>query len=158
MLRTWALRARARLSILRVPGIYASDRLPLARLAAGTPALRAEDDVFTNHVHADDLARAVVLAMQRGSPQRVVHAVDDSAIRMGDWFDLVADAHWLARPERVDRATLASRVAPNLLSFMQESRRLANARLREELGLRLRYPTVRDGVRPPPDGGRRSGG
>ena len=48
--------------MLRVPGIYASDRLPLARLERGTPALNTEDDAFVNHVHADDLAEACILA------------------------------------------------------------------------------------------------
>jgi nucleoside-diphosphate-sugar epimerase len=145
-LRAWALDRGATLSILRVPGIYAADRLPLARLAAGTPALRAADDVHTNHIHAEDLARIVATTIFRGAAQRVYHAVDDSDLRMGDWFDLVADAHGLARPERVARADIEARVSPALWSFMRESRRLSNRRLREELGVRLRFPTVRAGL------------
>lgn len=145
-LRDWARDRHVRLSILRVPGIYAGDRLPTARIAAGTPVLDAADDVFTNHIHADDLAKIVLLALQRGAAQRIYHAVDDSAIRMGDWFDLVADAHRLARPERLRRDEIESRVAPNLLSFMTESRRLSNARMRAELGVQLTYPTVRDAL------------
>ena len=131
---------------LRVPGIYAADRLPVARIAAGTPVLVPADDVFTNHVHADDLARLIALAIHRGASNRIYHAVDDSAMRMGDWFDLVADAHGMRRPERLARADIATRVAPNLLSFMQESRRLSNARMKQDLAMRLRYPTVREGV------------
>jgi nucleoside-diphosphate-sugar epimerase len=145
-LRAWARERGVRLTILRVPGIYAADRLPLARVAAGTPVLRASDDVYTNHIHADDLARAIVTAVQRGAPQRVYHVVDDSALRMGDWFDLVADAHGLPRPERVARAAIGDRLPPGLASFMAESRRLSNRRMREELGVRLVYPTVRDGI------------
>jgi nucleoside-diphosphate-sugar epimerase len=156
-LRAWSRARGVRLAILRVPGIYAADRLPLARIEAATPVLAASDDVYTNHVHADDLARAIVLAIHRGAPQRVYNAADDSALRMGDWFDLVADAHGLPRPERVARDTAEHRIAPNLLSFMRESRRLSNRRLVEELGLRLAYPTVRDGVsstkKNPPRGG-----
>ena len=145
-LRTWARQHRVRLAILRVPGIYAADRLPVARIRAGTPALLAVDDVYTNHIHADDLARLIALALARGSPQRIYHAVDDSAIRMGDWFDAVADAHRLPRPERVARDAIAARVSPELLSFMTESRRLANRRMHGELGARLRYPTVHEGL------------
>lgn len=145
-LRTWSRRTGTRLVILRVPGIYAGNRLPAARVAAGTPVLRAGDDVFTNHIHADDLARLIVVAIHRGAAQRVYHAVDDSAMRMGDWFDLIADTHGMKRPERVPRDAIASRVAPNLLSFMRESRRLSNARIRNELGMRLTYPTVVDGL------------
>lgn len=145
-LRAWARDRGTRLAILRVPGIYATDRLPLARLEAGTPVIEAADDVYTNHIHADDLARIVVHALQRAAPQRVYHAVDDSAIRMGDWFDRVADAHGLPRPERVARARIGERIPANLLSFMSESRRLSNRRLRAELGTVLRYPTVDAGL------------
>lgn len=142
VLRQWALRAHARLSILRVPGIYAADRLPLERLRQGTPALNAEDDVYTNHIHADDLARIIALTLRRGASQRVYHTVDDSDMKMGDYFDAVADAFQLARPPRVSRSELASQVSPMLLSFMSESRRLRNDRMQHELGVRLNYPTV----------------
>jgi len=147
-LRAWAKASGAALTILRVPGIYAGDRLPLSRLSTPTPVLRPEDDVYTNHVHADDLARLVVLALHRGRPQRIYHAVDSSAMRMGEWFDLLADSRGMPRPERVSRAEIETRVAPERLSFMRESRLLANRRMTEELGMRLAYPTVREGLVP----------
>ncbi|GGY64549.1 SDR family oxidoreductase [Pseudoduganella albidiflava] len=146
VLRGWARRAQGKLSILRVPGIYAADRLPLERLRQGTPALDAADDVYTNHIHADDLAALVRAALYRGRPQRVYHAVDDSRMRMAEYFDAVADAVGLPRPPRLPRAQLAQVVSPTLLSFMSESRRLANGRLKNELGMRLRYPTVAHGL------------
>ncbi|AVR99104.1 SDR family oxidoreductase [Pseudoduganella armeniaca] len=147
VLRAWARRAHGHLAIVRVPGIYAADRLPLARLHAGTPALAPQDDVYTNHIHADDLAAIVLGALRRGRPNRVYHAVDDTALRMADYFDAVADAFALPRPPRLPRAQLAQAVSPALLSFMSESRRLANGRLKRELGVRLAYPTVADGLR-----------
>jgi nucleoside-diphosphate-sugar epimerase len=146
VLRAWARRAHGRLAIVRVPGIYAGDRLPLERLRQRTPALAAEDDVYTNHIHADDLAAIVLRALRRGRPQRVYHAVDDSDMKMADYFDAVADAFGLPRPPRLPRAELAQAVSPTLLSFMSESRRLANDRLKRELGVRLRYRTVADGL------------
>lgn len=133
-------------SILRVPGIYAAERLPLARLQAGTPALRPADDVFTNHIHADDLARATKAALLRGGNGRVYNVCDDSQIRMGDYFDAVADAFALPRPPRISRQEAAAHLTPQLLSFMSESRRLSNRRLRQELGVRLRYPNVATGL------------
>ena len=141
-LRRWARRTGSRLAILRTPGIYAQDRLPLERLQKGTPALAQEDDVYTNHIHADDLARLIVLALFRAAPQRIYHAVDDSQMQMGEYFDMVADAHGLQRPPRLPREQLREKVSPMMLSFMSESRRLQNHRIREELGMRLRYPTV----------------
>jgi nucleoside-diphosphate-sugar epimerase len=137
-------------SVLRVPGIYASDRPgghPRERLARGTPVLAAGDDVFTNHIHADDLARACVAALFRGAPQRAYHASDDTELAMGDYFDLAADLAGLPRPPRISRAQARERLSPVQLSFLSESRRLDNARLKRELRLKLRYPTVADGLR-----------
>lgn len=142
VLRAWARRAGGRLSILRVPGIYAGDRLPLERLQKGTPALARDEDVHTNHIHADDLARIIALALFRGAPGRIYHAVDDTDMKMGEYFDAVADAFSLPRPPRLPRAELAQAVSPMMLSFMSESRRLVNERIKAELGIRLRYPTV----------------
>lgn len=142
-------RAGVRTSILRIPGIYAPDReggTPEARLRRGTPVLTAQDDVYTNHIHADDLARACVLAMWRGRAQRVYNTNDDTALKMGDYFDLAADLYDLPRPPRVSRAGATEQLPLMLLSFMGESRRMVNRRLKQELGLRLRYPTVREGL------------
>jgi nucleoside-diphosphate-sugar epimerase len=140
-LRRFAIGRRVTLTILRVPGIYAPTRLPLDRLRHGTPALRSEDDVYTNHIHADDLARAVVAALYRGRANRAYNVSDDSELRMGDWFDLVADAFHLPRPRRVAREIAEREIAPSLLSFMSESRRLSNARLKRELRVSLLHPT-----------------
>ena len=140
-LRRWAKRYGVKLSILRAPGIYAETRLPLERLKQGTPVLRAEDDVFTNHIHADDLARAIVAAAFRGKPNRVYNVTDDAELKMGGWFDAVADAFRLPRPPRVSWEDAEARIAPMLLSFMSESRRLANTRMKRELRVRLKYAT-----------------
>jgi len=146
VLRQWSRRSGSRLGIFRVPGIYAADRLPLERLRKGTPALIDEDDVYTNHIHADDLARILALALFRVQAGRVYNAVDDSEMKMAGYFDIVADAHDLARPARLPRAALAEQVSPMLLSFMSESRRIVNHRLKAELGIRLKYPTVAHGL------------
>lgn len=145
-LRVWGARTGVRVAILRAPGIYAADRLPVERLAKGTPALRDADDAYVNHVHAEDLARMVVAALHRASPNRSYNAVDDAPQKMGEYFDLVADTHGMSRPPRITRAE-AERVIPApLLSFMNESRRLTNRRIKEELRYRLRYATVREGI------------
>ena len=139
-----------RASILRIPGIYAPDReggTPLARLQKGTPVLEAADDVYTNHIHANDLARACVAALWRGRPQRIYNVCDDSELLMGDYFDLAADLYGLPRPPRVPRSTAQGQLPLMLLSFMSESRRLDNTRLKRELGLRLWYPTVHTGLK-----------
>ncbi|MEG2047979.1 MAG: SDR family NAD(P)-dependent oxidoreductase, partial [Comamonas sp.] len=148
-LRGWALRTGVRATLLRVPGIYALDRdggTPVARLRKGLPLLQASDDVYTNHIQADDLARACVAALWRGQPQRVVHASDDTEMHMADYVDLAADLCGLPRPPRISRAEAQGSLPVSLLSFMGESRRLRNQRLKTELRVRLRYPTVVQGL------------
>ncbi len=136
--------------ILRIPGIYAPDReggTPRGRLLKGTPVLTAQDDVYTSHIHAGDLARACIAALWRGKPQRVSNASDDTRLKMGDYFDLAADIYGLPRPPRLGRDLAQQQLPISLLSFMGESRRLDNRRLKKELRLKLRYPTVNTGLR-----------
>lgn len=139
-----------RTSVLRIPGIYAPDRAggtPRERLLRGTPVLRPEDDVYTNHIHADDLGRACALALWRGRAQRNLNVSDDSALKMGDYFDLAADLYGLPRPPRIARDAAGDQLPLLLLSFMNESRRLRNQRMKTELRLHLRYPSVDQGLR-----------
>jgi nucleoside-diphosphate-sugar epimerase len=136
-----------RVSIVRIPGIYAATRLPLARIERAMPALIASDDVYTNHIHADDLAAILLRTLARGRPQRVINASDDTDLRMGDYFDLIADAYGKPRVPRISRDEAQQRLEPITLSFMRESRRLANSRLKRELRVKLRYPTVDDFLR-----------
>jgi nucleoside-diphosphate-sugar epimerase len=147
--RAFGRRAGVRVCVLRIPGIYAADREgghPRDRLLRGMPVLDFADDVYTNHIHADDLARACVAALVRGAPQRVYHVNDDTDLLMGEYFDLVAALCGMPAPPRVSRARAGEVLGPMTLSFMSESRRLINRRLKTELRLGLRYPTVREGL------------
>jgi nucleoside-diphosphate-sugar epimerase len=139
-----------RVSVLRIPGIYAPDReggTPRDRLLRGTPVLAQADDVFTNHIHADDLARACQLALWRGKPQRTYNVNDDSQLLMGDYFDMAAGLYGLAKPPRIGRAQAQTELPAMQLSFMSESRRMVNTRMKRQLRLQLRYPSVEDGLR-----------
>jgi len=145
-LALWCMRRGVVLVVLRVPGIYAADRLPLERLRAGTPALRTQDDVYTNHIHAEDLAAICARALDGDAPSGIYNASDDTQLKMGEWFDLVADKAGLPRPPRIPRSEAAARIPAGLMTFMNESRRLDNGRLKRVLGVRLRYPTVPEGL------------
>jgi nucleoside-diphosphate-sugar epimerase len=141
-LRDYGRRSACVVSVLRAPGIYAEDRLPVERLHAGLPLLTAAEDSRTNHIHALDLGRACRIALDRGAPERAYNICDDSDLAMGEWFDLLADRHGLPRAPRRSRAEVQATVSPMQWSFMRESRRLTNTRMKRELKLRLRYPTV----------------
>ena len=142
-LRLWAPAHGVTLTILRVPGIYAADRLPIERLQSRTPALIPKEDAYSNHIHSDDLARLVCAAVYHGKPQRIINACDGGETKMGDYFDEVADAFGLDRPARKPASELQKLVSPMLWSFMRESRRVTNTRL-HELKTPLRYPSVAD--------------
>ena len=147
--RAWGRGLGVPVNVLRIPGIYAPDReggTPRARLLRGTPVLLPQDDVFTNHIHADDLARACVRALMAPRAQRVFNVSDDTELKMGDYFDLAADLYGLARPPRVSRESAQQQLPLSLLSFMGESRRLSNERMKRELRLVLRHPTVAQGL------------
>jgi nucleoside-diphosphate-sugar epimerase len=148
-LRWFARAFGPRVTLLRIPGIYASDRPggnPRERLTRGMAALRPEDDVYTNHIHADDLARICVAALHRGPTQRAINSSDDTTLKMGDYFDLAADLYGLPRPRRISRDEANATLPPMQLSFMGESRRLLNKRMKEELRIRLRHGDVRRGL------------
>jgi nucleoside-diphosphate-sugar epimerase len=147
--RHWGQAMGARVCVLRIPGIYAPDReggTPHARLMKGLPVLHNTQDVFTNHIHADDLARACALALWRGAPQRVYNVNDDTDLMMGDYFDVAAGIYGLNKPARVSRAEAMALMSPMQMSFMGESRRMDNARMKHELRLNLRYATVHQGL------------
>jgi nucleoside-diphosphate-sugar epimerase len=141
-LRQAASRDLIHLTVLRAPGIYAHDRLPLERLKAGTAALIASQDMWTNHIHADDLAAMIRRTLFSSRNSRVYNAVDYSQLKMADYFDLVADHFALPRPPRLDRIALATQVSPMMLSFMSESRRMLPTRIAKECHFKHLFPTV----------------
>ena len=139
-----------RTQVLRIPGIYAMDReggTPRERLLRGTPVLQAHEDVYTNHIHADDLARATVLALWRGRPLRAMNVCDNTDMKMGDYMDSVAKMWNLQAPARISREQAQLQLSPMVMSFLNESRRIRSVRLTQELGLRLLHPTVMDGLK-----------
>ena len=145
-LRRFGTHSGCTVSILRAPGIYAADRLPLERLRKKLPLIEPMEDSYTNHIHAEDLAHACIMALSTGRPNRTYNVCDDSALPMGDWFDLLADSFGLPRAPRVSRAEAQRSLPPMQWSFMSESRRLDNTRLKRELRLKLNYPTVQAGI------------
>ena len=142
----WSRRTGVPVVILRVPGIYAHDRLPIGRLRDGLPVLAAADSPFTNRIHADDLARVCIAAMQRGQPGAAYNVSDGQPTTMTDYFNRVADHLGLPRPPVVDRAAARQALSASMLSFLQESKRLDNRRMREQLGVALMYPDLAAGL------------
>jgi nucleoside-diphosphate-sugar epimerase len=139
-----------KLSLLRIPGIYALDRAggdPRERVQRGNPVLHSDVDVWTNHIHAHDLARACLLALMRPLSPAALNICDDTQLKMGDYYDRVATLFNLPPPLRLDRTQAQACLSPMQWSFMQESRRMVNQRMKKSLRLRLKYPTIEEGLR-----------
>jgi nucleoside-diphosphate-sugar epimerase len=132
--------------ILRVPGIYGPGKLPLARLRKGTPVLREADAPFTNRIHADDLAAICVAALHCPVANTIYNVSDGHPSNMTDYFFRVADAAGLPRPPEVSREEAQAVLSAGMLSFLQDSRRMDNSKLLNELGIELQYPDLAAGL------------
>ncbi|HEX4918227.1 MAG TPA: SDR family NAD(P)-dependent oxidoreductase [Limnobacter sp.] len=127
--------------VLRAPGIYGDERLPTERLKAGTPAIVASEDSWSNHIHELDLARLALWVNRKAFTWTVVNACDEHPTKMGDYFDAVAEATGLPKPPRLPRQEVRQQVSPMMWSFMAESRKI-RSRVMVRLGFKLRYPSV----------------
>jgi nucleoside-diphosphate-sugar epimerase len=144
--RTWCGARGVRCVILRVPGIYGPHRLPLERLQRREPALRDDDAGPGNRIHVDDLVAAIVAAVDHPSVQGIYNVTDGDHSSTTAFLQLTATAAGLPPPVLVSRAEARERIPPGMLSFLLESRRVDNRRMRDELSLQLRYPTLRSGI------------
>jgi nucleoside-diphosphate-sugar epimerase len=149
-LRAFGARSGCQITILRAPGIYAEDRLPLTRLHQGGPIPESSEDPWTNHIHALDLARAALCAARRGRPNRVYNVVDDTRLRLGDYYDHLAQHFNLPLPKRLPMASIKQLISEVNWSFMVESRKISNARIKSEFNLSWYYPTIGDLLRTMP--------
>jgi nucleoside-diphosphate-sugar epimerase len=146
-LRRWSQERGVELVLLRVAGIYGPGRLPLERIRLGLPLVREQDAPYSNRVHVDDLAAACVAAMERGMSGAVYNVCDGHPTTMTDYFFQVADAAGLPRPPVLSLDEAAGELSEGMMSYMRESRRLGNRRMREDLGVEPRYPDLRAGLR-----------
>lgn len=145
-LQAWSAATGVPVVILRVPGIYGPGKLPLERLRKGLPLLREEDSPYTNRIHVDDLIAACRAAMIRGMPGAAYNVSDGQPSNMTDYFNRIADVTGLPRPPVVGREDIDA-LSPGMRAFMEESKRLDNRRMREELGVELHYGTLEAGLK-----------
>jgi len=145
-LRAWGEAHAVPVVILRVPGIYGPGRLPVQRLRAGEPVLREQESPWSNRVHIEDLVRACLAAGERGRPNAVYNISDGHPTTMTDYFNRVADALGLERPPQITLAQARAELSEAMQSYLAESKRLDNRRMRAELGVEPRYPDLIQGL------------
>ena len=132
--------------ILRVAGIYGPDKLPLKRLREGHPVVRKEDSPFTNRIHLADLVKIAVAAMEKGQHGAIYHACDGQPGTMAEYFKAVAEKAGLPAPAEISLTEAADKLSPGMMSYMRESRRLSNEKTLRELGIKLDFPTLEEGL------------
>ncbi|HEX5056226.1 MAG TPA: SDR family oxidoreductase [Gammaproteobacteria bacterium] len=151
-LTEWQQKTKARLMILRVPGIYGPGRLPLDKLRSGIPLIRPREAPWTNLIHADDLARVFIASIKRGSAGAIYNVSGGEPATLTDFYLTVARAAGLAVPEFISLREAQRIYNPERLSFINESRRLDVSKMRRELQPELRYADLASGVRASLDG------
>jgi nucleoside-diphosphate-sugar epimerase len=132
--------------ILRVPGIYGPGRLPLERLQKKLPVVRAEESPYTNRIHSDDLAQAALHGAAYGRRGAAYNISDGHPTTMCDYFTRCASLLGLPPPPQVSLVEAQRIFTPAMWSFMEESKRLKNQRMIEELDFTPRYPDLASGL------------
>ena len=146
----WGKERGVAVVILRVGAIYAPDRLPVNQLQSGQPVLREEDAQPTNRIHAFDLARICLAALERGKDGDLFNVSDGSPSTMTAYFNAAADRLGLPRPPQVTWEEARQIMSPLMISYFSESRIMDNSRMLSELGITLRYPDLEAGLRREP--------
>jgi len=146
-LQKWAKKHAVALTILRVGGIYGPGRLPLQRLKDEIPMLHENLAPLTNRIHADDLAQVCVAAANKKAAGQIYNVSDGSNSNMTEYFNTIADACGLKRPPLVDWDEAEKTISKGMLSYLKESRKMDNSKMIKELGITLKYPTLKDGLK-----------
>lgn len=146
-LRGWGRQTGIGVTVLRVGGIYGPGRLPEARLRRRAPILLEDQCGYTNRIHVEDLVSICLAAGESTRESRVYNVSDGHPGNMSGYFKAVAQRLGLPPPEEIPMAEARERLSPELMSYLLESRRMDNRRMRSELGVRLRYPDLDAGLR-----------
>ncbi len=145
-LQAWSKTSGVPIVILRVPGIYGPGYLPEERLRSGEPVLREDESPFSNRIHADDLAHVCVAAARHVHPSLLYNVSDGHPTSMTDFFFRVADVLGIPRPPAITLEEARKRLGEGMLSYLAESKRIDNRRMREELDVELMYPDLASGL------------
>lgn len=133
--------------VLRVPGIYSHEKLPVKRITSGEPVVRAEDSGYTNRIHADDLAAFCIEALTEEVESGVYNCCDGNPSTMNDYFMQVADALNISRPDEISLQQAKQELSAGMLSYLAESKRIKNTRLLANFKTQFKYPNLHAGLK-----------
>lgn len=133
--------------ILRVPGIYSFSRLPRERIAKRTPVVRASECGFTNRIHADDLATTCIAAMRDAQAGQIFNATDGTPGKISEYLQVAANALGQPPLPEISMEQAGEVLSSGMLSYLGESRKISNQKMLDQLGVQLRHPDFREGVK-----------
>ena len=145
-LATWQQRSGVRCVVLRVPGIYGPDRLPLTRLRSGQPVLAIGEAPWSNRIHVDDLVHACIAAARRTDPHGIYNVSDGNPSTMTEFFFQAADALAMPRPPTISASKASTVMGESMLSYLAESKRIDNSLMRSHLGVEPDFPDLASGL------------
>jgi len=145
--REWGRGCGVAVVILRVAGIYGPGRIPMDRIVNRHPLLCEAEAGYTNRIHADDLARICLAALDRGEDGDIFNICDGETGKMTDYFNAITDLLGMERLPQVPLSEARGVMTPLMFSYMTESRRIDNSRMLAKLGIKLQYPTLREGLK-----------
>lgn len=143
----WCHQASIPLVILRVPGIYANSRIPRQRLLNGEPVVKAEQCGYTNRIHADDLAQALVAAETCDTRLAIINVSDGSPGKIADYLQAAAREIGAAALPEIDLQHARRSLSEPMLSYLSESRKIDNNKMLMQLKVVLRYPDFIKGLK-----------
>ena len=145
--RALAAGTGASLHILRLPGIYGPGRSTLERVRAGTAQRIDKPGQVFSRIHVEDLAASAMKAAARETGTEIWNVADDLPASNADVIAYACELLGRPVPPVVPWEEAAPTMSAMARSFYSESRRVRNDKLKNELGVRLRYPTYREGLR-----------
>ncbi len=132
------------LHIFRLAGIYGPGRGPFAKLRAGTARRVIKPGQVFSRIHVEDIATVLIASMERPNPGAIYNLCDNDPAPPQDVIAHAAELLGLPVPPAIDFET--AEMTPMARSFYAESKKVRNDRIREELGVELRYPDYRAGL------------
>jgi len=147
LLRSWGAENSCEALALRVPGIYGPGRLGIERVRQGLPLIAESDAGPGNRIHVDDLVNCCVAALSQDSPEGIYN-VGDGDNRSSTWFgNELARQCQLQAPPTISMEDAGREFSPVRMSFLRESRLVSTRKMRDVLGVKLRYENAADGIR-----------
>lgn len=139
-----AARSGLPLHIFRLAGIYGPGRGPFEKVRGGTAQRIIKPGQVFSRIHADDLAATLAASIARPNPGAIYNVCDDDPAPPEDVLTHAAALLGLPPPPAVPYAE--ADLPPMARSFYAESKRVRNDRIKTELGVRLAYPSYREGL------------